>query len=258
MPDIVNGVRTAIKNSVKSSTIPSSAKAALMDADRALMKGVALPIHGLTEGPVLGAVKSDEAFRRLHAARKMLDDGLRSISDTKSDAFRLLKNERQNIDEFIKRNPAMQAADEGIFSWFTDSRKIIQSVFKQRKIGSSKACKSIGDNDQAVRLQESLPVAKAFFSKYSKDFPEWKDNIQVIEKLEQSMATAERGRLIGKAKGNPSGTGDVIAQMQENLGAGRGRKTQFLETLGTNAVRAKNSIAQFEDIYVSISQWRQG
>ncbi len=248
---VVEDLQGALADAQQSGEISGSVQKPVMNALNAIKSGKALSQRGLTPKTGLGVVDAEEALNRLHAGRQIIDDALEPLRGSKTVEERFLSQIRKGIDQRIKKSPSMEIADK-VFSQGSGLQQELFDPF-MRKVGpgkyevdTAKLAKAFGDNDTAQRLKDIIPRFKKYISANDDVFPNSDDQISALEKLEGLMGTADKARIIEKARANPSGTASAVNRTL------RGDKTNFLEDLINSPIDTAQSLAQFKKAYAPL------
>lgn len=251
---VLREVDEAIADADVLKSVPGSVRSVLDDVKGMLVQGKGVKEQKLTPGSWAEAQPA-EKFHRLQKARELMDDQINwAKREGHSQAERLLRGVRQNIDEVLKTSPDKVEADalyraskqlEGRFFGAAEFRDPSGAI----DVDEGKLARLLGDTDQAVRFRGALDELKEFAKR--EDLPESfrTEAAQLVTDLERKIGVAGQQRAINSFRYSQGPSSPAI----ERLGS-----VSQGSTLVQDAVRAPAGFLNQADEFARYLQQKTG
>ena len=226
LEDVYSALRRAVVRGNESKSYSSGAKSTLKGALEILNTAKGPYTEGLKRGGIK-SVDSADQFDRLFAARRYIDDKLKSIKAGEPEAVELLNPVRNAINAAMKTSPSQRTAD-ALYSAGTEA---YQTAIKplEMTLGEGKRAKrelsganiklAFGDTLKGEKMERGIEMSRKFADDFAEQLgPEnRKAVVEFFDALANAKTVADRKRLLDSIKFAEGPSGAAIRAGIERL-----------------------------------------
>jgi len=226
LEDVYSALRRAVVRGNESKSYSSGAKSTLKGALEILNTAKGPYTEGLKRGGIKSVDPADQ-FDRLFAARRYIDDKLKSIKAGEPEAVELLNPVRNAINAAIKTSPSQRTAD-ALYSAGTEA---YQTAIKplEMTLGEGKRAKrelsganiklAFGDTLKGEKMERGIEMSRKFADDFAEQLgPENRQAVvEFFDALANAKTVADRKRLLDSIKFAEGPSGAAIRAGIERL-----------------------------------------